>query len=90
MKRLVATIFLLVAVLFSASSCSSVMGDRFWGGLKQVASSPLQIRDNVREEMPKAQVAPIGATGGAIKGGFYMVKQVVTGIFTALTFFNTK
>ena len=77
-------------IVTTASSCSFTMGERLRGGFEQIITSPFQVSNNIRTEMPKAKVQPIGAIGGSVKGGFYMGKQIINGIMTILTFFKTR
>ena len=90
MKQTILKLSLLFFIVITASSCTSTMGQRAWGGLQQIMTSPFQVSSNIRTEMPKAKFQPIGAAGGAVKGGFDMTKQIVNGVMTILTFFKTK
>ncbi len=90
MKRIILRLLVLAIVVVTASSCTSTMGQRVMGGFQQIISSPFQVSQNIRTEMPKAKFQPIGAFGGSVKGGFDMTKQIVNGVMTILTFFRTK
>ena len=90
MKRTIIRLLVLAMVVITASSCTSTMGQRVMGGFQQIISSPFQVSQNIRTEMPKAKFQPIGAAGGAVKGSFDMTKQIVNGVMTILTFFRTK
>ncbi len=90
MRRVALNSLVLAIIVITMTSCSLTMGERLKTGLNDIITSPLQVRDNVRTEIPKAQFAPFGAVGGSVKGGFYMGKQIVNGVMTILAFFKAR
>jgi hypothetical protein len=90
MKHAILKLSVLAMIVTTTASCSTTMLERAGGGFQQILTSPFQVSENIRAETPKAKFKPIGAVGGTVKGGVYMGQQIVSGILTVLTFFNTK
>lgn len=59
--------------------------EKFQGGFKDVIMAPLQVSNNVKTETTNAKFLPFALTGGLLKGGFYMAKQIVTGTLNMVT-----
>ena len=85
MKRIFLSAMMLVFVVASTSCFAYPAVDRVTGGLKDIATSPLKVSDNVKEEMNKGRFMPFGVIGGLLKGTFYMAKQIVDGTWTIVS-----
>ena len=83
MKRILLSVTVLMFV--ATTSFALPVVDKAVSGLKDVATSPLEVSDNVKTEMHTAKFMPFGIAGGFLKGSFYMGKQVVGGIFKIIT-----
>ena len=81
---------LLILLIITLTSCSSFTQEQIKNGFNEIAYSPLQISTNIREETPKAQFPPFGAVGGSVKGGFYMIKDILIGILRIATSFKGR
>jgi len=53
-------------------------------GLKTILTSPSELTDNIKSEVNSTDFIPIGLVGGALKGTFYMGKQMVDGVWRIL------
>ena len=60
--------------------------EKLGDGFKMFLKSPLQITDNIKSEWEAAELKPIGAVGGALKGLFYAGRDMIHGLFDVLTF----
>ena len=85
MKRILLSAIMLVFVVASTSCFAYPALDRVTGGLKDIATSPLKVTDNVKAEMNKGRFMPFGIIGGVLKGTFYMGKQIVDGSWTIVS-----
>ena len=84
MKRTVCAVAML-AVMTLSVPCFADTAQKFQGGVKDVLTSPMQVSDNVKAETAHAKFLPFALVGGLLKGGFYMVKQIVTGSLDVVT-----
>ncbi len=86
MKRTISLIIASVMVVaFAVPSFASETIEKFKGGVKDVATSPLEVRDHVKAETDGAKFMPFALAGGLLKGGFYMAKKIVTGSLGIVT-----
>ncbi|MBI3602602.1 MAG: hypothetical protein HY209_06915 [Candidatus Omnitrophica bacterium] len=87
MKRML-SFFLTLAVVvafISPSLAASGAMDKAKNGAKDVITSPLAVKDNVMQETKNAKFLPFALVGGLLKGGFYMGKQIVSGVLAIVT-----
>ncbi len=87
MKRMLSFFLTLVVIVAftSPSLADSRVIEKFKGGAKDVITSPLVVSDNVMKETKDAKFLPFALVGGLLKGGFYMVKQVVGGVWAMVS-----
>lgn len=85
MKRTLSFIALVAVVCLATPSFAGSPVEQFKGGVKDVVMSPLHVRDNVKSESTEGKFLPFALIGGALKGSFYMGKQMVTGAHHAVT-----
>ena len=76
MKRMLSSIIMFVFVAASTYVFAAPV-DTLTGGLKDIATSPVIVSDNVKTEMHAAKFMPFGVVGGAAKGTFYMGKKII-------------
>lgn len=82
MKRMVSYITILAVVLFSTGSfAASPVVEKFSGGVRDIVTSPLEVSDHVKAETANGNFLPFALPGGLLKGGFYMTKKMVTGVY---------
>lgn len=67
-------------LLVSTSSFACPVKD-IDNGLRTIVTSPSQLTDNIKTEIDHADFMPVGLVGGALKGTFYMGKQLVDGVW---------
>lgn len=60
--------------------------EKFKTGVKTIAKSPLQISKSISEEYDVAKFKPFGIAVGLLKGLFYFVKDIGSGLVDVLTF----
>lgn len=60
--------------------------EKLKGGVVEVVKSPLEVKDNVMKETKDAKFLPFAFLGGSLKGGFYMLKNIVHGTIDIATF----
>ncbi len=86
MKRTISLIIASVMVVaFAVPSFAGDAVEKFKGGVKDIATSPLEVRDNIKAETDGAKFMPFALGGGLLKGGFYMGKRIVTGSLDIVT-----
>ncbi len=87
MKRMVSFFLTLVVVVaFTSPSLAYPRAvEKFKDGAKDVITSPMVVKDNVMTETKDAKFLPFALAGGLLKGGFYMGKQIVGGVWAMLS-----
>ena len=55
-------------------------------GIGAIVKSPQPMAESLKEEFNKAEFKPFGIIGGFLKGGYYMGKEIGTGVLRILTF----
>jgi hypothetical protein len=83
MKRIITVLILTVFISTPVFAHPTI--DKAKGGLKDIITSPLEVRDHVKAETDKGQFMPFEMVGGFLKGGFYMAKKIVTGTLDVVT-----
>ena len=87
MKKIVSVFVIVMMMCAVTTPVFADAGTKFTDGLKQFATSPMNLVDDVKEEYEAAEFKPIGVLGGMFKGLFNTGKDAVGGLFNALTFF---
>ena len=87
MKKIISIFAITMLICAVAAPVFADAGTKFTDGIKQFATSPMNIVDDVKEEYEAADFKPFGVFGGMIKGIGNTVVDAVGGLFNALTFF---
>ena len=79
---------LVVAVAVASPALASYPKpvEKLKGGVEMVVKSPLAVKHDVMAETKDAKFLPFALIGGTLKGGFYMLKDVVHGTISVATF----
>ena len=89
MKNILSMVIALAVVLvFSTPSFAAYPKpvEKLKDGVTTVIKSPLEIKDHVMAEAKDGSFLPFSLPAGLLKGGFYMVKKMVSGALDIATF----
>ena len=86
MKKIIAVITVVLFVFAMAAPVFADATSKFTDGIKQFATSPMNIVDDVKEEYEAAEFKPFGVLGGLFKGIFDTAIDAGGGIINTFTF----
>ncbi len=87
MKKIVSVFAIVMLMCAVTTPVFADAASKFTDGIKQFATSPMNIVDDVKEEYEASEFKPLGVFGGMLKGVGNTVVDAVGGLFNALTFF---